>query len=46
LTLKAAVAFAPEAVSVTLPNDLFPAVNVTLPVGAAVPVEALTVAVT
>jgi len=38
-----AVAFAPKAASVADPSDTFPAVKITVPVGAVVPLAALTV---
>jgi hypothetical protein len=45
LTVSTAVAVEPEAVSVVVPNEVLPAVNVTLPAGAVVPLAAFTVAV-
>ena len=45
VTVKAAVAVAPEPASVAVPRAIFPAENVTLPAGAALPPAPLTVAV-
>jgi len=44
-TASVALPFAPEAVSGDVPSTVVPAANVTLPVGAAVPLAGLTVAV-
>jgi len=44
-TVNTAVAVTPEPASVAEPNATFPAENVTLPAGAALPLAALTVAV-
>lgn len=44
-TVKVAVAVDPEAVSIPDPRETFPAVKVTLPVGAVVPLAGFTVAV-
>jgi hypothetical protein len=44
-TLNTAVAVPPEPASVAVPNVTFPAENVTLPAGDALPLAALTVAV-
>jgi hypothetical protein len=44
-TVRLAMAVAPEATSVAVPSETVPAVKVTLPVGAALPLAAFTVAV-
>ena len=44
-TVRAAVAFPPDAASVTEPRIVFPMTNLTLPGGAADPLAGLTVAV-
>jgi hypothetical protein len=45
LTVRDAVAFAPDAASASVPKETFPSVNVTVPVGAAVPLAGFTVTV-
>jgi hypothetical protein len=44
-TVSAAVAIPPEPASVAVPSAIFPAENVTLPAGDALPLAAFTVAV-
>jgi hypothetical protein len=43
--VRDAVAFIPEAASVTVPRDVFPAAKITLPVGAALPLAGFTLTV-